>query len=261
MKKVLFGFLILIGIIFSFLYYSWRQATQLPDWYNNQSKNTQNTLDLTNSAGVQAAQSRLQEKIDSKITQSLANQSASQLPVADSSNFPSPANYSDQFQNKNVEIELNNQEFNELILTKIAKHQEPLKILSATSGVQTNIKDGVLESGTVVNLANLRREQLSSNTTEALDKAIKMFPTLENKDIYLGISGRPKIENGQLKLDENTQVKLGNLSFSLVELSQRLGISQEKLAEKLSLSLQLGRLNVTDVTLIDNKVLLRGSVE
>jgi hypothetical protein len=84
---------------------------------------------------------------------------------------------------------------------------------------------------------------------------------LENKEIYLGLTGKPKIENGQLLLDDNTQVKLGNLSFSISEISQRLGIPQETLQQKLRLSLQTGRLNVSDGTLTGDKVLLRGSVE
>jgi hypothetical protein len=64
-----------------------------------------------------------------------------------------------------------------------------------------------------------------------------------------------------LKLDNNTQIKLGNLSFSLSELSQKLDIPQEKLEQKLSLSPQLGRLKVNDVEVTDDKVLLRGAVD
>jgi hypothetical protein len=51
------------------------------------------------------------------------------------------------------------------------------------------------------------------------------------------------------------------LSLSLAELSQRLGIPQEQLEQKLSLSLQLGRLKVNDMTLADDKVLVKGSVD
>ena len=261
MKRIVFGFLILIGIGCSFLFYSWRQATQLPEWYTNQSKNTQNNLDLTDSSELLAVQTRLQSKIDEKIAQSLATSSDS-LPVANTSSpdnsFSPPQQISN---NKNVEIELSNQEFNELLVTKIAKYQEQSKLISATSGIQTTIKDGVLESGTLVNLANLPRNQLSPSETKAVDKVLEILPGLENKEIYLGLTGKPKIENGQLLLDDNTQVKLGNLSFSISEISQRLGIPQETLQQKLRLSLQTGRLNVSDGTLTGDKVLLRGSVE
>jgi hypothetical protein len=54
---------------------------------------------------------------------------------------------------------------------------------------------------------------------------------------------------------------MGNLSLSLSELSQRLGIPQEQLEQKLSLSLELGRLKVNDMTLTNSKVLLRGAVD
>ena len=263
MKRVFVIFFILIGVGCSFLYYSWRQATQLPEWYTNQLKGTPNTVNLSNSSEVLAAQSRLQEKIDEKIAQSLANRS---VPNSTSTQTNSASNVNSSTEgevskNQNVEIELSNQDVNELVIAKVAKQQGQSKILDAASGLQTTIKDGVLESGAVVNLANIPRNELAPGETQALDKVVKTFPMLENKELYLGISGKPRIENGQLKLDENTQVKLGNLSLSLAELSQRLGIPQEQLEQKLSLSLQLGRLKVNDMTLADDKVLLKGSVD
>ncbi len=269
MKRVLFIFFIFIGVSCSFLYYSWRQATQLPEWYTNQSRTTQNTLDLNKSSEVLATQSRLQEKINEKISKALVAPLETQASVTDSTtsqskplnNTNSSAKDEEVSKNKNVEIELSNQEFNELLITKLAQHQEQSKILNATSGLQTAVKDGVLETGAVINLTNIPRDKLATSETKALDKVVKTFPMLENKDIYIGLSGKPKIENGQLRLDENTQVKMGNLSLSLSELSQRLGIPQEQLKQKLSLSLELGRLKVNDMTLINSKVLLRGAVE
>jgi hypothetical protein len=54
---------------------------------------------------------------------------------------------------------------------------------------------------------------------------------------------------------------LGNLSLSLNELSQRLGIPAEQLEQTLNLSLPLGSLKVNDMELTNDKLLLKGSVE
>ncbi len=163
--------------------------------------------------------------------------------------------------NQNVEVELSNQEVNELIMTTITKQTERSQALATVPSLHTTIKDGLLESGTVVNMAELSSNQLPESETAALGQVLKTFPFLENKQIYVGISGNPQIENGQLKWDSNTQIKLGNLSLSLSELSQRLGIPQEKLEQKLNLSLPLGRLKVNDIKVINDKLLLTGSVE
>jgi hypothetical protein len=66
---------------------------------------------------------------------------------------------------------------------------------------------------------------------------------------------------GQVKWDSNTKVKLGNLSLSLNELSQRLGIPAEQLEQTLNLSLPLGSLKVNDMELTNDKLLLKGTVE
>ena len=238
MKKLFIVFLILSGVGFAGLYYSWRQATHLPEWYSPQSNNTQNVFDPSNSSERLATQARLQEKIEARIAK------AQEI---------SP--------NKNVEIELSNTEVNELVTTTIAQEASKRPVLATVRTNHTTIKDGVLESGAVVNLDNLPRNQLNESELAALDKIQKTFPFLNEQDVYVGIAGKPQIEMGQVKWDSSTKVKLGNLSLSLNELSQRLGIPAEQLEQTLNLSLPLGSLKVNDMELTNDKLLLKGSVE
>ena len=295
MKKLYFVFIILSCTIFYIFYYYWSQATQIPNWYTLQAKNIHKNFDLSNSSELIAAQATLEAKIEASIAKSEAiYRSTKSFPLAkpdkvqdratqkaivpESPESSVSVNPRTNFQNdslrptsltstehetsnkKNVEVELNNQEVNELMMKTISEHTSYSPVTRVPS-LHTTIKDGVLESGTVVNLAKISSNQLAAKETEALGKIIKSFPFLGNKQIYVGISGNPQIENGQLKWDNNTQIKLGNLSLSLAELSQQLGIPQEKLEQKLNLSLPLGRLKVNDMEVIDDKVLLRGSVE
>jgi hypothetical protein len=92
-------------------------------------------------------------------------------------------------------------------------------------------------------------------------KVLEAFPLLENKEVYIGLSGKPRIENGQLKLDKDTKIKIGNLSLSLSEVSQRLGIPQEEIEQKINQSLQAGNLKINDMELTESKILLRGSLK
>ncbi len=298
MKKLLFVFLLLSFTSLYVLYYYWQQATQIPTWYTLQSKNTQKNIDFSKFSELIADQAILEAKIEASIAKSEAiARSKKSFPLAKRNEVQSRATQKaiapespesstsanrrtssqdnslrqtslnstkhETSNNKNVEVEveLSNQEVNELMMKTIAEHTSYNPALTRVPSLHTTIKDGVIESGTVVNLANISSNQLAEKETEALEKMIKSFPFLENKQIYVGISGNPQIENGQLKWDNNTQIKLGNLSLSLLELSRRLEIPKEKLEQKLNLSLPLGRLKVKDMELIDDKVLLRGSVE
>jgi hypothetical protein len=269
MKKLLIGFLILSSACISVVYYYWRQATQLPEWYSTQSSTAPNTLNFSNTSELRAARTRVQEKIEASIVNSQAVVPERSLPVnsyTSSSNnslsqVSSEASDRKLAKQKNVEVELSDREVNELAMNAIAERAGQSQVLATVPSLHTNIKDGVLESGTVVNLADVPKNQLAESEAATLGKVLKTFPFLENKEIYVGIVGKPQIENGQLKWDNNTKIKLGNLSLSLSELSQRLNIPQDKLEEKLNLSLPLGRLKANDMELTENKVLLRGSVD
>lgn len=265
MKKLLFVLLIFSCVGFSFLYYSWRQATQLPEWYTPQSKNTQNPLSVGNESELRAAQARLKEKIEGSITKSLASPQESSLPI------PSPITPSIQeknnsteqeiSKNKNVEMELTNQDVNDLLMTTIAKHKEHNEILANAQSFHTTIQDGRMESGAVVNFSDVTKNKLAETEKTPVGKVLEAFPFLENKEVYIGLSGRPRVENGQLKLDQDTKIKIGNLSLSLSEVSQKLGIPQEEIEQKINQSLQAGGLKVNNMELTESKILLRGSVK
>jgi hypothetical protein len=269
MKKLFLVFLLLSGVGFSIVYYYWRQATHLPEWYTTQSPITQETLDLSHPSELVAAKARLQEKIDASIAQSLSLSSPSSLSLdqatSNRTNSLSQVTNNSTSQEispkKHVEVELSNQEVNELVMTKIAEETGQSKVLATALKNHTTIKEGVLESGAVVNLAELPKDKLNQKEVASLEKVLKTFPFLVNQEIYVAILGKPQVANGQVKWDDNTKIKLGNLNLSISELAQRLGIPQEQLEHKLNLSLQLGRLKVNDMELKDNKVLLRGSVD
>lgn len=262
MKKLFLVFLFLIIAGGSVLYYYWQQATKLPDWYTTQPSSTSSAEEFSNPSELKDAEARLQAKIEASIAKSEPEDSV--LPPTFSTNSASQDTFNAREQQthnrKNVEIELNNKEVNDLVMTTIAKQVESRQLQSAVPSIQTNIKEGKIETGAVVNLSSVPKNQLPKSETALVEKALKTFPFLENQKIYVGISGQPRIENGQVKLDQNTKIKLGDLSFSVSELAQRLNVPQEQLEQKLNRSLQLGSLKVNDIELIDNKVRLKGSV-
>jgi predicted DNA-binding protein (UPF0251 family) len=236
MKKLFYALSIFMGIGIALGYYYWRQATQIPDWYTSQPQNTATAVDLKNSSELIAAKAKVIEKIDSRL---------------DESSRSSPS--------QPVEVQLDPQDVNELITAKLAEKVNNGKVIPHVSSIRTTIQDGRIESGTVVNLSELPKRQLDESQNAAIEKLVKTFPPLKDRDVYVGISGKPLVENGQLEWDDNTKIKLGNLSLSINELAQRLGVSPETLKQELNLPSQLGRLKVSDLELKGDRVLLKGS--
>jgi hypothetical protein len=237
MKKLVLALSALLGIGIALGYYYWRQATQIPEWYTSQSENTATAIDLKNSSELIAAKARAIEKINSRV---------------DESSRSSPS--------QPVEVQLDPQDLNELVTAKIAEKANKGKVIPPVSSIRTTIQNGRIESGTVVNLSELPKHQLDENQNAAIEKLVNTFPPLKDRDVYVGISGKPLVENGQLEWDDNTKIKLGDLSLSINELAQRLGVSPEKLKQELNLSSQLGKLRVSELELKGDRVLLKGSV-
>ncbi len=238
MKK--FGVVLLCTAagVFSLLYYCWTQATELPEWYTSQGRSGQN---LQNPGHQDEVKTKvLKEKIDQEIKTNLRkNQNLGG--------------------GKNVEVKLNEDDVNYLLTSEIAKNSERSKILKAVKGANTTIESGKVKSGIVANLENIPTNELVESEKLVLMKLIEAFPYLKNKEVYIGIVGKPELESNKLKLDQNTEITVGNLTFPLSELSKKLNIPQSELEK--SISLEFGKLKVNHVEFVGNTALVKGSVK
>ncbi|HBB32043.1 MAG TPA: hypothetical protein DDZ80_23780 [Cyanobacteria bacterium UBA8803] len=262
MKKLLLILVLISCAGFGYIYYYWRQATKLPDWYATQAVSTQKTLDADQKSEILSAKARLQGKID----ESLAKAEGDSQPSTLNSKQPTrePINSIESTvqeisPSQNVEIELSDREVNNLVLNQLAEKIGSHQVVANAPNVHTSIKDGTIETGAVVNLSELSSNDLATKEKAALEKALATFPFMKDKEIYVGIAGKPIVEDGQLKLGDNPEIKVGNLNFSLAELSQQLNIPEEKLKQKLNLAVNLQKVAINDLELTDNKVVLRGS--
>lgn len=215
-------------------YYYWRQATALPTWYTKQA-NITNIVNSKNQPDVQQATEKIKAKVAAS-TQRLAN-------------------------SKDVKLQLNENELNNLLASEIAKQSNNTQLAKAVKAVKTDIENGKLKGGAVVDISEISTAQLDSSEAAALTKVIKAFPTLEDRQVYIGVEGKPIIKSGQLIFDKNSKIKIGNLSFTQAELSEKLGIPESKIKQFTKLQLQVDKLKVNDIELTDNMVLLKGSVD
>jgi hypothetical protein len=224
MKKMGVLLLLLMGGGLGIGYYFWHQATQLPEWY------TQNQVETRKLVNVQKKATAIEQKIKQQ---------------ADSS--------------KNPEIKLNGDELNDLFVSKLVDKSGTESLPKALKGIHTKIENDKLKTGAVVDIKELQSSQLGEREKALVAQLTEKFPTLGDRKIYIGLEGKPQLENNQLKFDSNTRVQLGDLSFTLTEVADRLGIPPEKLQERINVELQLGNLQVKDIEFQNGNAVIKGS--
>ncbi|WP_421654529.1 hypothetical protein [Leptothermofonsia sp. ETS-13] len=218
---------IAVGLISSPLYF-WYQVTRLPEWYHDRTV-AANTLDLSDRTAIQQARQTVDQKLSSI------------QPATDGS----------------TEVELTDSELNALFASEVARVAETQNLKPAVKRISTNIADGRIESGAVINLRNLPADALTQTKQNAIVKLVKAFPGLSEREVYVGIEGTPSVADGQLKLD-GTRLRIGNLNLSVTEVAHRLGISESALQENLIRLIPLDQVGIQSVQLRENAVKIQG---
>ena len=229
-KLIIISSLLLVGGT-AYTYHYWLQLTKVPEWYQSENPSINQAIDIKDISALQAAQSQITDKIQRQIQQSNSEP------------------------NSSVDIKLDEQEINQLLITKVAENSNQRKILQVAKSIQTKIKDDMIEIGAAISPAQIPKESLTKSQQKILEQAFTIFPQLKNQDVYIGIQGQPRVENGRLIFDSNSNIKVGNVSLDINELSQRMGLSPEKFRQQLEL--EINQLNVQDVDLNGNEVIFR----
>lgn len=258
MKRLLIAVLLVLFGVSGVVFYLWRQATQLPSWYTETSSAEpidpemtspeQRTLDSSSPANERIQPGQGQGKVQGQPAQKRVEAKiAEQLQQAP--------------KRKQVDVELNQADVRKLFTSEVARKAKNSQLGQAVKGVNTTVQGGKVESGAVVNLGEVPIERLPSHEQSVLSKMRSAFPDLSDRDLYIGIEGTPSVKNGQVKLDDDIRVRVGNLSFTPAELSQRLGIPEDQIRKQIGLQLQLGQLKVSDFEFVGDRAVIRGTAE
>ncbi|MGI0486455.1 hypothetical protein ACN4EK_13530 [Pantanalinema rosaneae CENA516] len=210
-------------------YYFWRQATALPDWYQQDMINPL-VIDLHDPDAIAQARRTVADKM-------AAVQS-----------------YADGTQ----EIYLTEQDVNALAAVEVDRLANYTRLTEAIRSVNTTIRNGQIKSGAVINLANIPTEALDSNEQNLVATLLKTFPVLAQRQVYVGIEGTPAVVDGQLQFDHSLRIQVGNLSLSVADIAQQLGISEATLWQEINRELETLQLREAEIS--GNQVRLRGVI-
>jgi len=227
--------LFLVASPIAALAYYWNTATKLPSWYTSKSPTTQSVVvketEMLKQTNIKPRQT-VKDKIET------ARQQGNQ---------------------ESVEINLTEADLNDLVISEVVKKTGNKKLPEAVKGINTTIQNGKIESGAVVNISQIPTDKMRQKEKIALTNLTKTFPFLENQEVYVAVVGKPSVKNGQIKFDDNAEIKVGNLSFTLDEISQKLGVPKEQIEKRINLELKLGTVKVEDIELLEQQALIKGS--
>lgn len=226
------------------VYYFWRQLTQLPEWYGKEQTSSQTY------AQIQKSGVAVEKKIESQIQASPQRVNTNIAPNQPAAKTSSPS--------EDVQVALNSEELNDLLVTKITEKTGGQPLPNSVKGFHTSVKNDKLKTGAVVDVKELQNSGLGSQQQELLSEITKTLP-MSDREIYIGVEGKPEIQNGKLSFDENAKIQVGNMSFTIAEVASRLGVSPEKIQDQLNLELKLRGLSVKDIDFQDGNAILRGA--
>ncbi len=252
MKRLLIAVLLALAGAGGIAFYYWQQATKLPEWYSeNQSESVQpNQSDVSSSTAnsatpdsttAEAHQDRAGDRAQSTTQPSPSSKLSSRTPSSMATANKPPS-------------QLHQNELAQRFTTEVTRKVESKKLGNALKGANTTMQNGTVESGAVVNLGGISPDQLPPDERVFYSKLIAAFPELSHQNFYIGVEGKPLVKNGQVQLDDDIRIKLGNLRFTPAQLSKRLGIPEQQIRQQLKLQVQLGNLNVDDLRLAENRL-------
>jgi hypothetical protein len=217
------------------IYYVWQQAIKLPDDYLKESASnppgTPTPVLQANQITARAAVSK--QKIIAPIEQAKVGQK--------------------------VTVKLSDRDLNNLVVAKLATSQPSKQLPVGITGIKTNIKDGKIHAGGLVNLGQLAHNGKPGAQTAALNKLTDKLTFLKNRDVYVGIVGTPIVEGKKIKFGDDTEIKVGNMKFTITQLADNLGVSPAKIQKMIDLQLQQQNFNVDRVSLSNNGLSIEGA--
>jgi hypothetical protein len=209
--------------------FAWHQATQLPEWYG-QPTIAGNMIDLSDRTALQQAEKAVESKLDQV------------QPAPDGT----------------AEVELSEADINALLASEVARRADAQDLTAGVKRIKTRVNNGKIESGAVVNLSDLPEGVLQPQEQSLVTRLVQAFPALVEQDVYVGIEGTPTVTNGQVNL-AGTQLRIGNLRFSLADVANQLGVSEADVNEELIRRLAPEQVGIQDVKLVGDRVRIRGT--
>ncbi|MBD1910969.1 hypothetical protein [Leptolyngbya sp. FACHB-16] len=155
-----------------------------------------------------------------------------------------------------AEVVLSSAQVEQLLQEAIASHVVPSEWQEPAANLSATVKNGRLETGTVVNLAELPLDKLSDRDRLRVEQLLSMVPGLDEQQLFIGLESSPQIRNGRLELEGNTSVRVGRLQLPLDVVAQQFGVSVDDLETQLMELLQQQGISLEQIRIEGDRIYL-----
>ncbi len=155
------------------------------------------------------------------------------------------------------DVVISEAELNQMVADAIASYPQTASVLDITKGVTTVIEGDRIESGVRINLSDIPLNSLPAEGQQAIEQITRTFPFLNDRKVYVGIEGSPKVVDGQISL-ANTNVRLGQLKLPIANIAGQYGFSQTDIEQQLSTLLEQQGLTPEDIQVVDGQLVISG---
>lgn len=236
MLKTIFKLLAVILVVGGGgLYYVWQQAIKLPDEYLKETVNSKpgTPAPPLKPSQITARAAVSKQKIIAPIEQAKVGQK--------------------------IDVQLSDRDLNNLVIAKLATSQPNKQLPTGVKGVKTNIKNGKIHIGALVNLGELAAGGSSGAQAAALTKLTSKMTFLNGRDVFIGIAGTPIVDGSKVKFSEDTQIKVGGMNLTIAQLADSLGVSPAKIQQMIDLQLQQQNFKIDRVNLGNHGISIEGA--
>ncbi len=236
MLKTIFKLLVVVSIAGGGgLYYVWQEATKLPDDYRKEAAESKpgTPAPILQPSQITARAAVSKQKIVAPIEQAKVGQK--------------------------IDVKLSDRDLNNLVIAKLATSQPNKQLPTGVKGVKTNIKDGKIHIGALVNLGQLAANGTPGSQTAVLTKLTDKLTFLKDRDVFVGIVGTPIVDGSKVKFSEDTEIKVGGMNFTIAQLADNLGVSPDKIQQMIDLQLQQKNFKIDRVNLSNNGLSIEGA--
>jgi hypothetical protein len=215
--------------------YVWQQAIKLPDDYQKETVESKPGIPapILQPSQITARAAVTKQKIVAPIEQAKIGQK--------------------------IDVKLSDRDLNNLVIAKLATSQPNKQLPTGVKGVKTNIKDGKIHIGALVNLGELAASGTPGNQTAALTKLTDKLTFLKDRDVFVGIVGTPIVDGSKVKFSEDTEIKVGGMNFTIAQLADNLGVAPDKIQQMIDLQLQQKNFKIDRVNLGNNGLSIEGA--
>ena len=161
-------------------------------------------------------------------------------------------------ENGQINLTLDELQLSQLVNDALLNQPQAAQLLANAQSLQTLLKGDRIETGAVLNLAELPRDGLSDELQAGLDQLIQAAPMLTNRDIYIGVSARPQVQDGQISLNQDLGLRVGQFTLPLADVAQQLGFSTDEIEQRLNNLLNQQGLTLENIEILNEQLVITG---